>query len=97
MPNLLQVWQRCSSSTNLAHFSAAAHWETLELLAPKITELEARTRYDKDFSANVKIVERVFAVARQFLDWVSEQEARRMCEAERESAALNAAVMKEKR
>lgn len=81
----------------LAHFSAAADWEALELLAPKITELEARTRYDKDFSANVKIVERVFAVARQFLDWVSEQEARRMCEAERESAALNAAVMKEKR
>ena len=55
----------------LAHFSAAADWETLELLAPKITELETRTRYDKDFSANVKIVERIFAAARQFLDWVS--------------------------
>lgn len=45
--------------------------QALELLAPKITELETRTRYDKDFSANVKIVERIFAAARQFLDWVS--------------------------
>ncbi|MGP1471641.1 MAG: HEPN domain-containing protein [Schwartzia sp. (in: firmicutes)] len=81
----------------LAHFSDAADWEALELLAPKITELEARTRYDKDFSANVKIIERVFAVTRQFLDWVSEQETRRMSEAEQESAVLNTAAMKENR
>lgn len=78
----------------LAHFSAAADWETLELLAPKITELETRTRYDKDFSANVKIVERIFAAARQFLDWVDEQEVQRRREAERESANINAAAIK---
>ena len=78
----------------LAHFSAAADWETLELLAPKITELETRTRYDKDFSANVTIVERVFAAARQFLDWVGEQEVQRRREAERESANINAAAIK---
>ena len=81
----------------LAHFSEAADWEALELLAPKITELEARTRYDKDFSANVKIIERVFAVTRQFLDWVSEQETQRMRVAEQESAVLNTAAMKENR
>ena len=81
----------------LAHFSEAADWEALELLAPKITELEARTRDDKDFSANVKIIERVFAVTRQFLDWVSEQETQRMREAEQESAVLNTAAMKENR
>lgn len=78
----------------LAHFSAAAHWETLELLAPKITELEARTRYDKDFSANVKVIERVFVVAREFLAWVDEQAARQRREAERESAVINAAAEK---
>ena len=68
--------------------------QALELLAPKITELETRTRYDKDFSANVKIVEWVFAAARQFLDWVGEQEVQRRREAERESANINAAAIK---
>lgn len=76
------------------HLQQAVDWETLELLAPKITELETRTRYDKDFSANVKIVERVFAAARQFLDWVGEQDVQRRREAERESANINAAAIK---
>lgn len=85
-------YDKCSAFVSI--FSAAADWETLELLAPKITELETRTRYDKDFSANVKIVERVFAAARQFLDWVGEQEVQRRREAERESANINAAAIK---
>ena len=42
----------------------------------------------------MKIVERVFAAARQFLDWVGEQEVQRRREAERESANINAAAIK---
>lgn len=46
----------------------------MELLSAKITEMEAKTRYDKDFSANIRIVEKLFPMIGQFLEHTIEND-----------------------
>lgn len=48
--------------------------DSIELLSSKITEMESKTRYDKDFSASIRVIEKMFPLIGNFLKKVIENE-----------------------
>ena len=48
--------------------------ENLEMLAPKITEFATIARYDKNFLASVRILEKTFKEAKNILEFMKNQD-----------------------
>lgn len=67
--------------------------EDIDLFAPKISEMESRTRYDKDYSASVRIIEKVFPMVEGFLrELINDEQINLFCESHSGSHIQNEAI-----